>query len=257
MLANMTVSEPIFIQKIKETQLQDPDLVRIEEHISERPDFRIVEGVLYFRDQLCVPKIDDLRNEIMTEAHGTKYSMHPGSTKMYHNLKNRFWWNNMKKEIAAFVSRGTTCQLIKAEHQKPAGLLQPLEIPQWKWEHLTMDFVSGLPTTSKGNNAILVIVDCLTKSAYFIPLKTRKNMQMLALVQTFVNEIVSRHGQPVSITSDRDIRFLSRFWKTLHESMGMKLQFSTAYHPQTDSQSGRAIQTLEDMLQACVLDFKT
>ena len=188
-----------------------------------RPDYRIVEGVLYFRDRLCVPKIEDLRNEIMTEAHGPKYSMHPRSTKMYHNLKNRFSWNNMKREVAAFVSRCLTCQLIKAEHQKLAGLLQPLEIPQWKWEHLTMDFVLGLPTTSKGNNEIWVIVDCLTKSAHFIPLKTGKKMQMLALAQTFVNEIVSRHGQPVSITSDRDSRFVSRFWKTLHESVGTKL----------------------------------
>ncbi|XXG73022.1 hypothetical protein AAC387_Pa07g2004 [Persea americana] len=92
-----------------------------------------------------------------------------------------------------------------------------------------MDFVLGLPTSSKGNNAI--IVDRLTKSAHFIPLKTGKKMQMLALVQTFVNEIVSRHGQPVSITLDRDSRFVSRFWKALHESMGTKLQFSTPYHP--------------------------
>ena len=109
--------------------------------------------------------------------------------------------------------------------------MQPLEIPPWKWEHLMMDFISGLPTTSKGNNAIWVIVNHLTKSAHFILLKIGKKMQMLALAQTFVNEIVSRHGQPVSITSDRDSRFVSRFWKTLHESMGTKLQFSTVYHP--------------------------
>ena len=100
----------------------------------------------------------------------------------------------MKREIAAFVSQCMTCQLIKAEHQKPGGLLQPLGISQWKWEHLTMDFVSGLPTTSKGNNAIWLIVDRLTKSVHFIPLKIGKKMQMLALAQTFVNEIVSRHG---------------------------------------------------------------
>ena len=100
----------------------------------------------------------------MTEAHNTRYSLHPDSTKMCHNLKNRFWWNNMKREIAAFVSRCLTCQLIKAEHQKPLGLLQPFEIPEWKWEHVTMDFVSGLPTTKKGNNAIWVIIDRLTKS---------------------------------------------------------------------------------------------
>ena len=110
MLASMIVTEPIFIQKIQDSQLQDPDLTKIVEHISERPDFRIVDGVLYFRDRLCVPNLEDLKNEIMTEAHNTRYSMHPGSTKMYQNLKNRFWWNNMKREIAAFVSRCLTCQ---------------------------------------------------------------------------------------------------------------------------------------------------
>ena len=256
MLANMLVCEPIFIQKIKETQLQDPYLAKIVKHISERPDFRIVGGVLYFRDRLCVPNVDDLRNETMAEAHNTKYSMHLGSTKMYQNLRSRFWWNNMKREIKAFVSRCMTCQLIKAEHQKPAGLLQPLEIPQWKWEHLAIDFISSLPITSRGNNAIWVIVDRLTKSARFIPLKTGKKMQMLSLAQTFVNEIVSRHGQPASITSDRDSRFVSRFWKTLHESMGTKLQFSTAHHPQTYGQSERTIQTLEDMLRHVYLTLR-
>ena len=90
MLANMTVSEPTFIQKIKDSQLQDSDLVRIVDHIAKRPDFKMVNGVLYFRDWLCVPNVDDLKEEIMTEAYNTRYSMHPGSTKMYQNLKNRF-----------------------------------------------------------------------------------------------------------------------------------------------------------------------
>ena len=102
-----------------------------------------------------------------------------------------------------------------------------------------MEFISGLPTTSRGYNAIWVIVDRKTKSAHFIPLKMGKKMQMLSLAQTFVNEIVSGHGQPVSITSDRDSRFVSKFWKTLHESMGTKLQFYTAYHPQTYGQAER------------------
>ena len=162
----------------------------------------------------------------------------------------------MKGEIAAFVSRCLICQKIKAEHQKPPGLLQPLKIPEWKWEHITMDFISGLPNTKKGNNAIWVIVDRLTKSAHFLPMKTGNMMRMAPLADLFINEIVSKHGQPVSITSDRDSRFVSRFWKTLLGSMGTKLQFSTAYHPQTDGQSERTIQTLEDMLRACVLDFK-
>ena len=184
-----------------------------------------------------MPNVDDLKNEIINEAHCTRYSMHPGCTKMYRNLKNRFSWNNMKQEKAAFVSRCLTCQLIKAEHQKPPGLLQPLEILEWKWEHITMDFVSGLSNTKKGNNTIWIIMDRLTKSAHFIPMKTGNMMHMTAVVNLFINEIVSRHGQPISITSDRDSRFVSRFWKTIHESMGTRLQFSRAYHPQIDGQS--------------------
>ncbi|XXG82767.1 hypothetical protein AAC387_Pa10g0659 [Persea americana] len=125
----MSMSEPSFIRKIKDDQLQDPELARISEHIAERPDFRIVDVVLYYRDRLCVPNIEDLRNDIMTEAHSTKYSVHPSSTKMYQNLKGRFWWNNMKREITAFVSCCMTCQLVKAEHQKPPGLLKLGEIP--------------------------------------------------------------------------------------------------------------------------------
>ena len=129
MLASMTTYEPTFIQKIKDSQLQDPDLAKIVGQIAERPDFRILDGVLYFRDRLCVPDVDDLKKEIMSEAHNSKYSMHPGSTKMYHNLRCRFWCYNMKQEITAFVSQCLTCQMIKTEHQKPPGLLQPLEIP--------------------------------------------------------------------------------------------------------------------------------
>ena len=120
-----------------------------------------------------------------------------------------------------------------------------------------MDFVSGLLRTSRGNNVIWIIMDRLTKSAHFIPMRTGKKMHMLPLAELFVNEIVSRHGQPVSIASNRENRFVSRFWKTLHESMGTKLQFSTTYHLQIDGQSERTIQTLKDMLRACVLDFKT
>ena len=163
---------------------------------------------MYYRDHLCMHNIKRLRNDIMTEAHSTEYSMHSSSTKMYQNLKGILWRNNMKREIAAFVSRCMTCQLVKAKHQKPPGLLQPLEIPEWKWEHITMDFVSGLLRTNRGNNSILVIVDRLTKSAQFIPMRTGKKMHTLPLVELFVNEIDSRHGQPVSITFDRDSRFI-------------------------------------------------
>lgn len=228
-------------------------LNRIEDE--EKTEYNLdKEGLLRFEGRIWVPNDPELKEEIMMEAHSSRYSIHPGSTKMYQDLRRNFWWPNMKREIAEYVSKCLTCQKVKAEHQRPSGLLQPLEIPEWKWEHITMDFVVGLPTTRKGYNAIWVIVDRLTKSAHFLPIGIRYNLDQLA--KLYVKEIISRHGVPVSIVSDRDPRFTSNFWRSLQEQMGTQLRLSTAYHPQTDGQSERTIQTLEDMLRSCVMDFK-
>ncbi|GJW57737.1 putative reverse transcriptase domain-containing protein [Tanacetum coccineum] len=159
----------------------------------------------------------------------------------------------MKRDIAEYVSKCLTCSKIKAEHQKPSGLLQQPEIPEWKWEKITMDLVTKLPRSSGGYDAIWVIVDRLTKSAYFLPICEDYKMEKLARI--YINEIVARLGVPVSIISDRDGRFASHLWQALQEALGTKLHMSTAYHPETDGQSERTIQTLEDMLRACVMDF--
>ncbi|WCJ18415.1 Transposon Tf2-9 polyprotein [Euphorbia peplus] len=172
---------------------------------------------------------------------------------MYRNLREHFWWIGMKREIAEYVSRCLSCQQVKAEHQRPVGTLQPLAIPEWKWEHITMDFASGLPRTQHGNDAIWVIVDRLTKSAHFLPVKVSFSLEKLA--QLYVKQIVRLHGMPVSIVSDRDPRFTSRFWPSFQNALGTKLNFSTAFHPQTDGQSERTIQTLEDMLRGSILNF--
>ncbi|GJT37051.1 reverse transcriptase domain-containing protein [Tanacetum coccineum] len=164
-----------------------------------------------------------------------------------------YWWPGMKKDIAEYVSRCLTCLKVKAEHQRPSGLLQQPEIPIWKWEGIAMDFVTKLPRTSSGHDTIWVIVDRLTKSAHFLPM--REDYKMERLARLYLNEIVARHGVPISIISDRDSRFTSRFWQSMQEALGTRLDMSTAYHPQTDGQSERNIQTLEDMLRACVLDF--
>ena len=131
--------------------------------------------------------------------------------------------------------------------------MQSLPIPEWKWEHITMDFVVGLPRTQQGNDTVWVIVDRLTKSAHFIPIKISYNLNKLA--ELYVKEVVRLHGIPASIISDRDPRFTSRFWMSLQEALGIKLKFSTAFHPQTDGQSERTIQVLEDMLRASALDL--
>ena len=159
----------------------------------------------------------------------------------------------MKADIATYVSKCLTCSKVKAEHQKPSGPLQQPEIPTWKWERITMDFITKLPKTSSGYDSIWVIVDRLTKSAHFIPIKETYKMEQLT--RLYVKEIVSRHGAPISIISDRDGRFTSNFWQSLQDASGTNLDMSTAYHPQTDGQSERTIQTLEDMLRACIIDF--
>ncbi|KAK1685186.1 hypothetical protein QYE76_046034 [Lolium multiflorum] len=156
---------------------------------------------LYFQKRICVPDDPEVKSIILKEAHETPYSIHPGSTKMYMDLKEMFWWNNMKREIAQYVSECHTCQRVKAEHQSPAGLLKPLEIPEWKWDEIGMDFVTGLPMTSKKKDMIWVIVDRLTKSAHFIPVNQKDDSEKL--VNIYVKEIVSKHGVPKKIVSDR------------------------------------------------------
>ncbi|GJY99805.1 putative reverse transcriptase domain-containing protein [Tanacetum coccineum] len=132
---------------------------------------------------------------------------------MYHDLKELYLWPNMKADIATYISKCLTCSKVKAEYQKPSGLLQQPEILVWKWERITMDFVTKLPKTPSSYDAIWVIVDHLTKSAHFIPI--RETYSMDKLTKLYIKEIVSRHGVPISIISDRDSKFSSNFWKSL------------------------------------------
>ena len=134
-----------------------------------------------------------------------------------------------KGQIALFIAKCDICQRVKAEHQRPAGLLQPLQVPKWKWDEVGMDFITGLPKSNRGHDAIWVIVDRLTKVAHFIPVKTTHRGDQLT--DLYISRIVSLHGVPERIVSDRGTQFTSRFWHKLHEALGTKLSFSTAYHP--------------------------
>ncbi|GKE23544.1 putative reverse transcriptase domain-containing protein [Tanacetum coccineum] len=188
------------------------------------------DGTLCLNNQSWIPRFGDLRALIMHESHKSKYSIHPGSDKMYQDLKKLYWWPNMKAEIATYVSKCLTCAKVKIEYQKPSGLLVQPEIPQWKWENITMDFVTKLPKTATGQDTIWVIVDRLTKSAHLLPMQEDDTLEKLT--RQYLKEVVSKHGVPVSIISNHDGKF------------------------KTDGQSERTIQTLEDMLRACVLDFR-
>ncbi|GKB40594.1 putative reverse transcriptase domain-containing protein [Tanacetum coccineum] len=326
------------------------------------------DRTLYYLYQIWVPFKGDVRTLIMDEAHKSKYFVHPGADKMYYDLRDRYWWPGMKKDMAMYVSKCLTCLKVKVEHQKPSGLLQHLEIPEWKWERISMEFVTKLPRISSGHDTIWVIVDRLTKSAHFLPMRenykmdrlarlylnkismqealgtrldisttyhpqtdgqsertiqtfvrcalfealygrkcrspimwyeigeeeeamdsygngipewkweriamdfvikfprtssghdtiwvivdpltksayfltTRKDYMMDRLPRLYLNEIVARHGMPISIISDRDSHFTSRFWQSMQEALGTRLDMSTAYHPQTDGQNERTIQT--------------
>ncbi|GJS30704.1 putative nucleotidyltransferase, ribonuclease H [Tanacetum coccineum] len=191
------------------------------------------DGTLCLNVRSWLPCYTDLRTVIMHESHKSKYSVHPGSDKMYQDMKKLYWWPNMKADIATYVSKCLMCAKVKAKHQRPSGLLVQPKIPEWKWENITMDFVTKLPKSPQGHDTIWVIVDRLTKSAIFTPMREIDSMEKLA--RLYIKEVVARHRIHVSIICDRDP--------------------STAYHPQTDGQSERTIQTLEDMLRACAIDF--
>ncbi|GJR44966.1 putative reverse transcriptase domain-containing protein [Tanacetum coccineum] len=195
---------------------KDPEKVR-KEKLEPRAD-----GTLCFNGRSWLPCYGDLRTVIMHESHKSKYSIHPGSDKMYQDMKKLYWWPNMKADIATYVSKCLTCAKVKAEHQRPSGLLVQPKIPEWKWDNITMDFVMKLPKSSQGYDTIWVIVDQLTKSVIFVPMRETDPLDKL---------------------------------KSLQYALGTSLDMSTAYHPQTDGQSERTIQTLEDMLRACAIDF--
>ncbi|GJZ79619.1 putative reverse transcriptase domain-containing protein [Tanacetum coccineum] len=225
-------------EALKEENIKAENLRGMDKSFEIRPD-----GTRCIKNRSWLPLFGGLRDLIMHESHKSKYSIHPGSDKMYQDLKKLYWWPNMKAIIAEYVGKCLTCSRVKAECQKPSGLLVQPEIPMWKWERITMDFVTKLPKTSNGHDTIWVIVDRLTKSAHFIP--TRATDSMETLTRLYIKEIVSRHGVPISIISDRDSHFTSRFWQSLQNAVGTQLDMSIAYHLETDRQSERTIQTLE------------
>nr|GEU89976.1 putative reverse transcriptase domain-containing protein [Tanacetum cinerariifolium] len=192
------------------------------------------DGTLCLNGKSWLPCYGDLRSVIMHESHKSKYSIHPGSDKMYQDMKKLCWWPNMKANIATYVSKCLTCVRVKAKHQRPSRLLVQPAIPEWKWDNITMDFITKLPKSPQGFDTIWVIVDRLTKSAHFLPI--RENDPLDKLARLYLNRIVARHGIHVSIICDRDGRFTSNFWRLFQKALGTYISMSTAYHPETDGQ---------------------
>ena len=246
------VNQVDILTRIQQAQGSDKNLQKVARN--KKTEYQITSnGTILVHGRISVPGDRELKEEIMRQAHKSKFSVHPGLNKMYKDIKRYYHWIRMKADIAEWVARCPTCQLVKPEHQDPSGLLQNLTIPERKWDHITMNFVTGFPTTRNKKDAVWVIVDRLTKSAHFLPIKKGDGVD--EIVKVYVNEIVRLHGVPASIVSDRDPRFTSYFWSAFQKALGTRVNMSTSYHPQTDGQSERTIQTLEDMLRACVLDW--
>ncbi|GKC46350.1 putative reverse transcriptase domain-containing protein [Tanacetum coccineum] len=199
---------------------KDPERPR-----TEKLELR-ADGTLCLNGRSWLPYYGNLQTVIMHESHKSKYLIHLGSDKMYQDMKKLYWWPNMKAEIATYVSKCLTCAKVKVEYQRLSGLLVQPEIPQWKWDNITMDFITKLPKSSQEK-----------------------------LARMYLKEVVTRHGISVLIICDCDPRFASNFWRSLQKDLCTSLDMSIAYHPQADGQSKRTIQTLEDMLRACVVDF--
>ncbi|GKD53124.1 putative reverse transcriptase domain-containing protein, partial [Tanacetum coccineum] len=190
------------------------------------------DRTLCLNNQSWIPCFGELRALIMHESHKSKYFIRPGSDKIYQDHRRLYWWPNMKAKITTYVSKCLTCAKVKMEYEKPSvWFVGSNRDPTMEWENITMDFVTKLPKTAAED-------DTLEK-----------------LTRQYLKEVVSKHGVSVSIISDHDGRFISHFWKSLNKALGTRLDMSTAYHPEIDGQSERTIQTLEDMLRACVLDF--
>jgi hypothetical protein len=195
------------------------------------------EGVLWYKGRICAPNVKELKDKILREAHESAYSINPGGNMMYHDLKATYWWYGMKRGVAEYVALRDTCQ--------------PLQVPEWKWEEIAMDFIVGLPRTQPGYGSIWVIVDRLTKVAHFVPVKTTYSGPQQA--ELYMSRVVCLHGVPKKIVSDRGTQFTSKFWERLHETLDTQLCFNSTYHPETDGQTERVNQILDHMQRACAL----
>ncbi|KAG8497013.1 hypothetical protein CXB51_008233 [Gossypium anomalum] len=240
-VADTLSRKSLFALRAMNTQLTVIDDGSILVELRARPMFlqEICEAI-------CVSKDNELIRNILNEAHSSCMSIRCSSVKMYNDLKRLYWWPGMKRDISEFVSKCLICQQVKAKHQVPSSLLKPVLVPEWKWDQIIIDFVTGLLLSPRKKDVVWAVVNRLTTLVHFILVRTDCSLDKLA--ELYVSKIVRLHRVPFSVISDRDLRFTLLFWNKLQEAFWKKLTFSTTFNPQTDGQSERVIQILEDML---------
>ncbi|KAH0712366.1 hypothetical protein KY289_008325 [Solanum tuberosum] len=225
----MNGDESSLVLEVKEKQDQDPMLLELKANVHKQKVMAFEkggDGVLRYQGRLCVRRVDELQERIMVEAHSSRYSINLSSLKMYRDLREMYWLNSMKKGIAEFVAKSPNCQQVNADHQRIGGMPQNVELLEWKWEMINMDFITGLPRSHRQHDSIWVIVDKMTKSTHLLRVKTTHSVEDYA--KLYIQE----------------------------KGLGSKVNLSTTFNPQTDGQAERTIQILEDMLRSCVIDFK-
>ena len=213
----------------------------------KHPKYVVRDGLIYYGERLYIPDDAGIRTKILLEYHDTPVNGHLGEWKTLAKVARHCYWPNMRSTVQEYIRSCDSCQRNKATHQLPQGLLQALEIPNTRWDTVTMDLITQLPRTSSGNDAIVVFVDKFSKMVHYVATTTTVTAEELANI--FLNNVVKHHGIPKNLVSDRDPRFTSKFWQCLFKTLGTKLKMSTAYHPQTDGQTERANRTLEEMLR--------
>lgn len=231
------------------------DLLAIEamQELEEGKDtpWLLDNGILYrrrHRKRLLYVPLPTLQHKLLSEAHECPVSGHFGRDKTFHSLRDRFWWPTIYDDVAEFVKSCPVCQLTKTHPRKPAGKLLPLPIPSAPWESVTLDIMGPVPPSANGSNAVVVFVDRLSKMVHAVPCTMEHSARDIA--RLFFRHVFRLHGMPTSIVSDRDPRWTSHFWESLFSMLGTRLNMSTAFHPQTDGQSERSIQTVKQVLRA-------
>ncbi|GJP54452.1 hypothetical protein CLOM_g13540 [Closterium sp. NIES-68] len=239
-LKNIIMSPPVL-------RIADPE--RPFEVITDASDIAIRVVLIYEAGliEFWVLSYRLLRELLIQEVNDSNLSGHFGVDKTLKALQRFYYWPDMVTVVQRYVAACLICQRMKSSHQRPTGLLQPLEPPQRPWQHVTMDFVIGLPAGPSGNDAVLVVVDRLTKMTHFAPCHTTITAEETA--RLFISTVVRLHGIPAAIISDRDPKFTSKFWQDTWARYGTHLQFSSAYHPQTDGQTERTNQTMELLIR--------
>ncbi|KAM0019502.1 putative nucleotidyltransferase, Ribonuclease H [Helianthus debilis subsp. tardiflorus] len=254
-LLAMSTQEFTFLPTLRAAITSNADFQKLFQQLSadptSLPEYAIKDGLLFFKNRLVIPSDSPLRLQLLHDFHTTVVGGHSGVTRTFHRLSSNFFWQGMRRDVQSYVANCQTCQQMKSSSLSPAGLLQPLPIPDLVFESIGLDFITGLPN-SFGKTAIMVVVDRLSKYGHFVGLPSSFTSQMV--VDQFIKEVVRLHGIPVNIVTDRDPRFMSEFWKELHRQHGTSLSFSTAYHPQSDGQTEALNKCLEQYLRCFVTD---